>query len=807
MNRIGAGFSRYAAPIGAIAPSNFTNLNGCDKVSGMNSTSSRDLTSSHWGVYEVTRRDGKANGLRALAEDPDPSPIGLAMWEAYQSPLRVQRPAIRRSWLRNGPGASTFLRGREPFVEVPWDEALDLVAQEVGRVRREHGNGAIFGGSYGWSSAGRFHHAQSQIHRFLNLTGGYVGHVDTYSLGAGKVITRNVLHQLDQLLNVHHDWNVLAEHTRMFVAFGGVPAKNAQVTPGGSPEHRVRGGLAKLAAAGCRFVHVSPVRHDFDGPPGSVEWLPIRPNTDAAAMIALACEIVRAGRHDLEFLHKYCVGFEQWADYLLGGTDGVVKDAAWAAPITGLDPARLRALAGELVATRSLVNVAWSLQRAVHGEQPFWAAIALASVIGQIGLPGGGVALGYGPINRPGSPHAKFGGPTFSQGRNPIGTPIPCARIADMLLHPGKPYDYDGKTHSYPDIQLVYWAGGNPFHHHQDLNRLARAWQKPATVIVHEQFWNAHAKMADVVLPATSTLERNDIGFASREPLMVAMKAALDPPWEARNDHAIFTALSQRLGIGDEFTEGRNEDQWLRAMYEESAANALKVGITLPSFDEFWSAGSAHLIRENAEPVVMLADYRRDPDTHRLKTPSGRIEIHSETIAGYGYQDCPGHPVWLEPNEWLGSSLAKRHPLHLLSDQPHTKLHSQLDHSAYSLANKVAGREPLRIHPIDARARGIANGDVVRVFNDRGACLAGVRLDEGLLPGVVQLATGAWWDPSPNTPDALDRHGNPNVLTQDIGTSRMSQGCSAQTCLVEVKRHVGEAPPHRAFSLPEFASR
>lgn len=767
----------------------------------------RELTSSHWGVYEVARSDGRASGLHALAEDPDPSPIGLAMWEAYQSPLRVQRPAVRRSWLQGGPGSAPELRGREPFVEVSWDEALDLVAAEVARVNREHGNASVFGGSYGWSSSGRFHHAQSQIHRFLNRVGGYVGHVDTYSLGAGKVIMRNVIHDLDQLLDMHHDWNVMEEHTQLILAFGGVPAKNAQVTPGGSPEHRVRPGLARLAAAGCRFVHVSPVRHDFDAPDSTVEWLPIRPNTDAAAMLALACEVVRSGRHDVEFLRRYCVGFEQWADYLLGRSDGVIKDADWAAPITGLDAQRLRRLAHELVDNRSIINAAWSLQRAEHGEQPFWAAVGLAAVVGQIGLPGGGVALGYGPINRPGSPHPKFAGPTFPQGRNPIASRIPCARIADMLLNPGTPYDYDGERHSYPRIELVYWAGGNPFHHHQDLNRLALAWRKPATIVVHEQFWNAHAKMADIVLPVTSTLERNDIGFAAREPLMVAMKAVQKPPGEARDDFAIFSALSERLGTATQFTEGRTEADWLRSMYQRSAESAVDAGVTLPSFDEFWATGYARIESASARPVVMLADYRRDPEVHALKTPSGRIEIHSTTIEGYQYDDCPGHPVWLAPTEWLGSDVAKRYPLHMISDQPHTKLHSQLDHSALSVANKVQGREPVRIHPDDARARGIVNGELVKVFNDRGACLAGVRLDDGLLRGVIQLATGAWWAPMRERTDALDLHGNPNVLTQDVGASRMSQGCSAQSCLVEIERFTEEAPPHHAFSLPEFVGR
>jgi biotin/methionine sulfoxide reductase len=768
------------------------------------SATQRELTSAHWGVYEIERHQGSAVGLRPLAEDPDPSPIGLAMWDAYRSPVRVQRPAVRRSWLRDGPGAHPELRGREPFVEVEWEHALDLVANELRRVRDAHGNEAIFGGSYGWSSAGRFHHAQSQVHRMLNMIGGYVRSVDSYSLGAARVLMPHIVAPMDELMAMHHGWDVMQAHTRLLVSFGGIPAKNAQVTPGGSGEHRVRPALARLAAAGCRMVNFSPVRDNFDGPEGSVEWIPIRPNTDAAAMMALACELVRAGRHDEAFLRRYCVGFDAWADELLGRTDGVAKDAEWAERITGVPAARLRQLALDLSQTRSFVNVAWSLQRASHGEQPYWAAVGLACVLGQVGLPGGGFGVAFGPANLMGSPHARYPGPTLPQGDNAVRAFIPVARIADMLLHPGEAFDYNGKQHRYPDIELIYWAGGNPFHHHQDLNRLARAWRKPATIVVHEQVWNAHAKMADIVLPATSTLERDDIGFATREPLLVAMKAALPPPGQARDDYAIFTELTRRLGAEAAFTEGRDAAGWLRHLYEESAARARPMGIALPSFDAFWQAGEFR-VPSPARPLVMLEAFRADPEANPLKTPSGRIEIFSERIASFGYDDCPGLPVWREPHEWLRAPGIPAAALHLISDQPHTKLHSQLDFSALSIANKVAGREPVAIHPDDARRRGIADGDVVRLFNARGACLAGARVSDAVMPGVLRMATGAWWDPVAfGEPDALDKHGNPNVLTRDVGASRLSQGCAAQSCLVEIERFEGEAPPVTAFEPPRF---
>ena len=765
-----------------------------------------ELTSTHWGAWEVLREGGAAVGLAPWREDPSPNAIGVAMWDAYRAPARVLRPAVRAGWLerpagdpRRGEG-----RGREPFVEVSWDEALDLVAAELRRTIASHGNASVFGGSYGWASAGRFHHAQSQVHRFLNVLGGYVRHVDTYSLGAGRALMPWVAWSMDRALAHSHDWDTLARHTRLFVSFGGVPAKNAQVGAGSASEHRVPGGLAALARAGCRFVNFSPVRGDLAIEGHAVEWIPVRPGTDTAVMLALACETVRAGRHDAAFLASHCVGFERWERYLLGLDDGVVKDADWAAPIADVPADRLRALAAQMAATRTIVNVAWALQRAEHGEQPFWAGVGLAAVLGQVGLPGGGFALAYGPTNNLGSGHRLMPGPTLPQGRNAVEAFIPVARIADMLLHPGEPFEYVGATHRYPDVRLVYWAGGNPFHHHQDLNRLARAWRRPGAVIVHEQVWNAHARMADVVLPATTTLERDDIGHGTRDPLLIAMRRVVDPPGEARDDYAIFAALAARLGCGETFTEGLDAQGWLERLYRETVSRWAEAGVALPPYDAFRAAGGVR-IPANESPVVSLAAFRADPVANRLDTPTGRIELWSRTIAGFGLDDCPGMPVWREPLEWLGGALAARHPLHLVSDQPHTKLHSQLDHSAVSLANKVAGREPIHLHPQDAAERGIGDGEVVRVFNDRGACLAGARLDAGLRRGVVKLSTGAWWDPS--GPDGLDVHGNPNVLTRDVGASRFSQGCAAQSCLVQVERFDGEPPPVRVFAPPRFVAR
>lgn len=136
--------------------------------------------------------------------------------------------------------------------------------------------------------------------------------------------------------------------------------------------------------------------------------------------------------------------------------------------------------------------------------------------------------------------------PTFPQGANPVRSFIPVARIADMLLKPGAAFEYNGTTHHYPDIRLVYWSGGNPFHHHQDIGKLRQAFGRPETIVVHEPYWTATARCADIVLPSTILLERNDIGAARSDPYLIAMKQALPRYADARDDYEIFSMLAVR---------------------------------------------------------------------------------------------------------------------------------------------------------------------------------------------------------------------------------------------------------------------
>ena len=534
--------------------------------------------------------------------------------------------------------------------------------------------------------------------------------------------------------------------------------------------------------------------------PGEAQphWLPIRPGTDVAMMLGLAHTLLTEDRHDRAFLDRYCTGFDVFAEYLLGRSDGIVKHAEWAASITGVEAVTIREIACRLVEGRSLITVAHALQRAQYGEQPVWMAAVLAAMVGQIGLPGGGYNYALGAMGHTGRRVNAVPIPTMAQGTNGVKDFIPVARIADMLLGPGTPFEYDGQKLSYPDIRLVYWAGGNPFHHHQDLNRLRQAFSRVDTIVCHESAWTPMARFADIVLPATMSLERDDIGAAATDPRLIAMKRVAEPVGEARDDFEIFRALAARQECEDGFTEGRSARDWLEHLYEPTRRALADKGWPAPSFAAFWERGEIALPSAPDDGGLLRA-FRDDPGRNALPTPSGRIEIFCGTIAGFGYDDCPGHPAWLPATEQPDAAA----PLTLIANQPATRLHSQLDFGAYSQSAKHRGREVVRLNPQDAAARGIAEGDLVRLSNARGACLAAARISDGVMPGVLNLSTGAWYDP---LEDGTDRplcvHGNPNVLTRDLGTSRLAQGSCGQVTTIQCERFDGPVPPMRAYEPP-----
>ena len=211
-----------------------------------------------------------------------------------------------------------------------------------------------------------------------------------------------------------------------------------------------------------------------------------------------------------------------------------------------------------------------------------WAGIMLASMLGQIGLPGGGFGFGYSATNYIGGNFTVIPCKSLPQGKNKVGAFIPVARITDMLLHPGEKFKFNGGDYHYPNIKLMYWAGGNPFHHHQDINRLLQGWKNLDTIITNEWCWNALAKYSDIVLPCTIPLEREDIAMTPRDPFLISMDKVLTPYKDSLDDYEIFSRVAEKMGIKSEFTNNKSSNEWQKWLYDETRKAASSSGIEMP---------------------------------------------------------------------------------------------------------------------------------------------------------------------------------------------------------------------------------
>ncbi|OQU12545.1 molybdopterin-dependent oxidoreductase, partial [Vibrio parahaemolyticus] len=281
----------------------------------------------------------------------------------------------------------------------------------------------------------------------------------------------------------------------------------------------------------------------------------------------------------------------------------------------------------------------------------------------------------------------------------------------EALENPGQSYHHNGHELTFPNIKMIWWAGGANFTHHQDTNRLIKAWQKPELIVISEPYWTAAAKHADIVLPITTSFERNDLtmtGDYSNQHL-VPMKQVVEPQGEARNDFDVFADMAEMLAPGgrDVYTEGKTEMEWLYGFYKAAQQGGRGSRIAMPNFSKFWEDNQLIEMKWNEKNAqfVRYADFREDPIMNPLGTPSGKIEIFSKTIEGYQLEDCPPHPTWMAPTEYTGN--AKDGELQLMTAHAAHRLHSQFNYAKIREEYAIANREPIWIHPEDAKARGI----------------------------------------------------------------------------------------------------
>ncbi|WP_422368161.1 trimethylamine-N-oxide reductase TorA [Pelagibius sp.] len=771
------------------------------------------LTGSHWGAFQATVKDGRWTAVRGWEKDPHPSRQLEGVLDSFYSPTRIKYPMVRRAFLEKGPGADVESRGSDDFVRVSWDEALDLVVKELRRIEDTYGPTGTYAGSYGWKSAGKLHNCQNLMRRMMNLKGSFVNSSGDYSTGASQVIMPHVMGTLE-VYEQQTTWPVVVESTDLLVFWGADPMITNQI---GwiIPDHGGFVGMAAFKETGKPVICIDPVRTDTSDFFGA-EWIAPKPQTDVAMMLGIAHTLYTENLHDPDFLDEYAVGFDKFLPYLLGETDGIPKSAEWAAEICGISAEVLKDLALRFAGNRTMLASGWSLQRQQHGEQRHWMLVTLACMLGQIGLPGGGFGLSY-HYSSGGSPGAN--GPVLpgiTDGGKAVegaawltesgAATIPLARITDMLENPGQDFDFNGRRQKYPDVKMTYWVGGNPFAHHQDRNRLVKAWQKFETVVVQDFQWTATARFADIVLPATTSYERNDIEQFGDYSLkaIIAMKKVVDPVFESRTDFDIFADISDRLGKKQEFTEGKTEMEWIEEFYAAARKQAGAKRVEMLDFDGFWEQGYVEFpVSEEGRNFVRYADYREDPLLEPLGTPSGKIEIYSRNIEKMAYDDCPPHPTWMEPVERLDGPTAQ-YPLHVATSHPRDRLHSQLCGTSLRDLYTIAEREPCLINTDDAASRGIADGDVVRIFNDRGQMLAGARVTDAIRPGVIRVNEGGWYDPvEPGQLGSLDAYGDVNNLTVDIGTSKLAQANCGHTAIAEIEKFTGDLPPVKVFDTPK----
>lgn len=766
-----------------------------------NSFAGRIFSASHYGPFEAVVRDGKIVGISPMIElDARPTELLThGLLDRVYDETRINYPMVRKSYLENWKAGDVKpeLRGKEPFVRVDWDTALKLTAKAITDTIATFGNEAVLSTSYGgWSHAGIMRPNVLQG-KFFNMIGGCTNTVGDWSGGASQISLPHVIGDME-VYSAQTAWEVIRDNTEVFVLVGCDPVKNNRVEYTVA-DHGMYSPWEQIRDNGTKFISINPQRTASDKVLGA-EWVRIVPNTDVALFLAMAYHVLEQGLEDAAYLAKYTVGSEKWIAYVKGeGKDGIAKTPEWASGITGIGADKIRELAELLAKSKTEIAGAWSLQRAHHGEMTHWAIINFAALTGKIGKPGEGVGFSwhYGNGGMP-----QSGGKTpagLSQGKNFVTDYIvPASRLTEALENPGAEVVYNGNLRKYPDVHMIYNAGNNFMSHQQDTNRLIKALQKVKTIVSQDVWWTAATRWADIVLPASSPLERDDIsvGGTYSNDRIYAMKKIIEPIGESRSDFEIFAGLADLFYRQSTYIEDQAYPEHIDIIKKAYAGTT--AAATTP-FEEFWERGYAHQpVPEAARAWVRHGDFYTDPEAHPLHTRSGKIEMFCETIAEMNLEDCPGMPMWLEPAEYLGN--AKDGQLHVVSPHPWFRLHSQMDQSA-SLRDlyKVQGREPVRINAEDAAARGIADGDLVEIYNDRGTVIAGAVVSDEIMPGVISIYEGCW--PSLDSKGRCNS-GLVNFLTSTQKSSGLSQATTANTCLASIRKCEDPDGPNMAYEKP-----
>ncbi len=775
------------------------------------------FSGAHWGAFRAKVVANKITEIKPFEFDQYPSDMIYNIPGLVYNSSRVRYPMVRLDWFKNGYKSDRTQRGDNRFVRVSWDQAIDLMYNEMERIQQTYGPSGLLRGHVGWRSVGQVHSCGNHMHRGIKMHGNSIGTMQDYSTGAGQTIMPYVMGTTEVYIQ-GTSWEYIVENTELLIFWAMDPIKNLQI--GWNTETHesyiyLEQIKEKIAKNEMQVISIDPIVTKTQKHLGT-EHQYLHPLTDVAFQLAIAHTLWKEDLYDKEFIETYTVGFELFLPYLKGETEDMVeKTPEWAEPICGVPAERIRELARLMASKRTQIMMGWGIQRNQHGEQPFWMAAIIAAMLGEIGLPGGGISYSH---NYSGAGVTSTGASMPSAfplnldlGRKPkydnedykgAVSVIPLCRAIDAI--DGKEIDFNGSRIKLPAYRMAIFSGSNHWARHQDKNRMKREYLKLETIVSIDYNWTATCRFADIVMPACTPYERNDLDiygtYCNRG--IIAMHKLVDPLYQSRSDFDIWLDFSKRLGREEEYCQGMNEMEWIEKLYNDCLEENRAKGFYMPPFEEFWEKG--YVLFPDGEPFVQHAAFREDPEVNALGTPSGFIEIYSRKIASYGYDDCKGHPIWMEKSERShGGPKSDRYPFWLQSIHPDHRLHSQMCEVDSARAKyEVQGREPIYMNPADAARKGIEEGDLVRVFNDRGQLLAGARLSEDYPEGIVRIHEGGWFAPLDETIGSIDTYGDANTLTPDIGSSKLAQAVSANTCVVDFEKYEGEVPPVTAFGGP-----
>jgi anaerobic dimethyl sulfoxide reductase subunit A len=668
-------------------------------------------------------------------------------------------------------------RGGSDFRPISWKEALDTLASQIERIKCQYGSSALFV-PYGTGSYNQLN-GSHVARRLMNLYGGCLGIYNSYSWGATNLATPTVYGTL-VTGNQRQDWL----NARYILMWGWNPA---EMRDGTNSDYFIK--LAR--EAGAHVICIDP-RHSLSAAALADEWIPIRPGTDTAMMSAMAYVMLSENLYDREFIRTHCVGFdsgqmtvegeESYTDYILGTRDGVPKTPAWAEAITTVPADTITRIAREYATVKpAVLYQGYGMQRRAYGEQIVRAGCVLAAITGNVGIPGGW-ASGLGL-------QAADGGglwTVFPTGENPIQASIPVFLWTEACVR-GKCMTQADGVHGVEqldnDIKLIYAVATNCLiNQHADVNRTAeilRDESKVEFIAVQDNFLTPTARFADIVLPACTQFETWGVedGWKYGDEVILQPKL-VEPLGESKSDYQICAELAERLGIKEAFTEGRDEKGWAAYCLDEFRRLRFP---ELPSLDEFIESNIGAWTRPVVQPAIAFEDFRRDPEKFPLNTPSGKIEIFSKQLYDLGHPDeIPAIPKYIQ--EWESPfGLDTTYPLQAIG---HHTLHRV--HSTHANNDWLEEAFPQRVflNPLDAASRGIKEGDEVKVFNQRGALILPCRLTPRIMPGVVDIPQGAWYEPDEK---GIDHGGCVNVLTSQRWTP-FAHASTQHTIMVQVEK-------------------